>query len=147
MSSKTFTNDKPTPLTFEQWYNLNAKELMQRFTEAAANDEQRFDDEEIAMQAYEAYLLSFGEQTQPITLFDVSEYPEVYRSLSPDTVIEQFGKTLHHAIASSKDNTSALFGTIQLADGREARVAVNIEAAIIHAPEAINLNNLNSTNN
>ncbi len=135
-------SNKPMPLTFEQWYNLNANELMQLFTEAVANDEQRFDDEE------EAYLLNFDEQTQPITLFDVSEYPEVYRSLSPDTVIEQFGKTLHHAIASSQDNTSALFGTIRLADGREARVAVNIEAAIIiNAPEAANLNNLNSTNN
>ncbi len=66
-----------------------------------------------------------------IIVFDVSEYPEVYRNLPPDTVIQQFSKTLQHAIQSNENHIHALFGTVLLSDGREARVEVTIDAAVI----------------
>ncbi len=70
-------------------------------------------------------------KNKAIIVFDVAEYPEVYRNLPPDTVIQQFSKTLQHAIQSSENHIHALFGTVLLSDGREARVEVTIDAAVI----------------
>ncbi len=72
--------------------------------------------------------------TIKIEIFDVSKYLPVYRDLPLETVIEQFRKTLQNAVKSSEDSTGALFGTVRLADGREARVQVSIEAAYIKQP-------------
>lgn len=72
--------------------------------------------------------------TGKTTLFDVEQYLPVYRHLPPEVLIKQFEKTLQHAIHSGEDAINALFGTMTLGDGREARVKVIIEAAQIEQP-------------
>ncbi len=64
-------------------------------------------------------------------VFDVCEYPDVYRNLSSTYISQQFAKTLQYAIDNSENVMNGPFGTVMLADGREARVSVTIEAATI----------------
>lgn len=128
------TQAKQLPLDYEQWYELNADELAIQFSESGADRELDFDPERAAECEYERYLQRFETQTAetPITtIFDVADYLPVYRNLPLPTLVEQFDKILHYAVRSCEDSTGALFGTIRLDDGREARVQVSIEAAYI----------------
>lgn len=134
------TPAKQPPLDYEQWYELNADELAIQFAESGADRELDFDPERAAECEYERYLQRFEAQVTQInppaetsitTIFDVADYLPVYRNLPLPTLVEQFDKILHYAVRSCEDSTGALFGTIRLDDGREARVQVSIEAAYI----------------
>lgn len=69
--------------------------------------------------------------TRKINIFNAEQYLPVYRHLPLHTIEEQFNKTLQHAVNVSQDSANILFGTILLADGREARVQVCIEAEFV----------------
>ncbi len=71
-------------------------------------------------------------KTVRIMVFDPNEFMPQYRKLSVSKVVNQFTKTLNQAVQSSENSVSGLFGTIELSDGREAKVELRIDAEYIN---------------
>lgn len=70
-------------------------------------------------------------RTEKKQIFNPNDFLEQYRNLSIDTVVERVGKTLETVAKTSEDNYTGLLGTIRLADGRQAKVELKIDAEYI----------------
>lgn len=70
-------------------------------------------------------------QVELIYRFKTAEFPEQFRKLSEDQIMHVARSFLMQAVMNSEDSAEGLFGTIVLADGREAKVQLTIEAEYI----------------
>ncbi len=121
------------PLLFDEWYAHNEARLYTLFSKMGVASQLNVTDrlEQYLKQSYEKYLLEFYSSSQVYhhsNILNSREYCAFYRNLSVDILIKQFSHTLEYAIKTSRDMSDVLFGTVMLADGREAKVSVHIEA-------------------
>lgn len=64
-------------------------------------------------------------------MFNPSDFLEQYQRLSIPVLTEQVTKVLEHTTKNSEDSVTSLLGTIELSDGRQARVELKIDAEYI----------------
>ncbi|MDP8051531.1 hypothetical protein QJU23_03700 [Pasteurella atlantica] len=121
------------PLLFDEWYTRNEARLYALFSKTDVDNQLNLQDrlEHYLERSYEKYLLEFYSSLEAYhhrTAFKSLEYYSFYRNLSVDILIKQFSHTLEYVIETSRETSNILFGTVVLADGREAKVSVHIEA-------------------
>lgn len=63
--------------------------------------------------------------------FNSNDILNQYRQLPPEQIVASFQRVLEAAIINSEDAVTGYFGTVKLADGREARVKINIDAEYV----------------
>ncbi|MBS9781896.1 MAG: hypothetical protein KGV56_05310 [Gammaproteobacteria bacterium] len=64
-------------------------------------------------------------------IFNPNEYPQQFQNLPIGVVVQQIEKNLQQVVNASEDSYTGLLGTVRLADGRQARVELKIDAEYV----------------
>lgn len=76
--------------------------------------------------------------TKVFQQFDKSEILDQFRDIPSADLTRKFEQFVENVINNSEDKATALFGTIVLADGREAKVELRIDAEYVYIEDSSN---------
>ncbi len=64
-------------------------------------------------------------------IFNPNDFLEQFQNLPIGVVVQQIEKNLQQVVSASEDSYTGLLGTVRLADGRQARVELKIDAEYV----------------